>query len=174
MEEKRIKNIYLISLGIDVVLGILLHFTYDFFGENKFVGAFSAVNESVWEHLKLVFFPMLVNTIITFSFFKNKEKYICSKLFGMLISMTFIITFFYTYTGILGNNYAIVDILSFFVSVIFGEFYSYKIYKNKKKCESKLCVIVLFCIFVLFIIFTFNTPKLNIFIDPVYGKYGIF
>lgn len=37
------------------VLGVLLHFTYEWAGDNAVVGLFSAVNESTWEHLKLLF-----------------------------------------------------------------------------------------------------------------------
>ena len=36
------------------VLGVLLHFTYEWSGDNAVVGLFSAVNESTWEHLKLL------------------------------------------------------------------------------------------------------------------------
>ena len=46
------------------VLGVLLHFTYEWSGDNPIVALFSAVNESTWEHLKLLFFPMLLLTII--------------------------------------------------------------------------------------------------------------
>ena len=56
----------LIVILFSLVLGTLLHFTYEWSGENLFVGSFSAVNESVWEHLKLVFFPMLITTIIIY------------------------------------------------------------------------------------------------------------
>ena len=46
------------------VLGVLLHFTYEWSGDNAVVGLFSAVNESTWEHLKLLFFPFLLLTIL--------------------------------------------------------------------------------------------------------------
>lgn len=46
------------------VLGVLLHFTYEWSGDNVVVGLFSAVNESTWEHLKLLFFPFLLLTIL--------------------------------------------------------------------------------------------------------------
>ena len=45
------------------VLGVLLHFTYEWSGDNAVVGLFSAVNESTWEHLKLLFFPFLLRVI---------------------------------------------------------------------------------------------------------------
>lgn len=38
----------------------LQHSVYEFLGENKIVGFFAPINESVWEHLKLAFYPMVV------------------------------------------------------------------------------------------------------------------
>ena len=56
----KIKTWQIITAIISVILGILLHFTYEWSGENIIVGLFSAVNESTWEHLKLVFYSMVV------------------------------------------------------------------------------------------------------------------
>ena len=56
------------------ILGVLLHFTYEWSGDNPAVGLFSAVNESTWEHLKLIFFPMLLLTLIEFLWAHIKDK----------------------------------------------------------------------------------------------------
>ena len=60
MNKSKIKNYQIVSTIFVCILGTLLHFTYDFFGQNMIIASFSAVNESVWEHLKLLFFPMLL------------------------------------------------------------------------------------------------------------------
>ena len=59
-----IKNFQIFSTIFVMILGTLLHFTYEWFGENLFIASFSAVNESTWKHLKLLFFPMLITIII--------------------------------------------------------------------------------------------------------------
>lgn len=102
MNKNKIKKIQIFSIIITFILGTLLHFTYKLSGNNQLVGVFSAVNESTWEHLKLVFFPMLL-TIITGYFYLGKDvkNYVCSKTIGIIVSMSFIIVFFYTYSGIL-------------------------------------------------------------------------
>lgn len=56
------------------ILGVLLHFTYEWSNDNPAVGLFSAVNESTWEHLKLIFFPMLLLTMIEFLWAHIKDK----------------------------------------------------------------------------------------------------
>ena len=75
----KIKNSKLVKWQIGVIVfslivGTLLHFTYEWSGENKFIASFSAVNESVWEHLKLVFYPMLIAGIVEYFFVKKDSK----------------------------------------------------------------------------------------------------
>lgn len=79
---------------------------------------------------------------------------------------------FYTYTGVIGTNFAILDIGSFFVGIFLGEYTAYKLIKKGVLCDNKLAMILII-IFSLFIIFTYKTPNLGIFKDPVNGSYGI-
>ena len=46
-----------------IVFGTVLHFLYGWTGENRVVGLYAAISESPWEHLKLLFFPVLVYTV---------------------------------------------------------------------------------------------------------------
>ena len=50
--------------GYTVLLGSLLHFVYGWSGSNVFAAGFSAVNESTWEHMKLLFFPVFLLTLL--------------------------------------------------------------------------------------------------------------
>lgn len=62
-------NIFLIIGAVfTIITGTLLHFVYEWSGESLFVGIFSPINESVWEHLKLLFFPMSVWILIGYLF----------------------------------------------------------------------------------------------------------
>lgn len=49
-----------ISTIFIMILGVVLHFTFEWANNNILVGTFSPVNESIWEHLKLLFFPMWI------------------------------------------------------------------------------------------------------------------
>ena len=157
------------------ILGTILHFTYEWSNKNIVVAAFSAVNESTWEHLKLLFFPMFIATIIGLIYFRKKDKindFLCAKTIGIIVALSFVVIFFYTYTGVIGTNFAILDIGSFFVGVFLGEYTAYKLIKKGVLCDNKLAMILII-IFSLFIIFTYKTPNLGIFKDPVNGRYGI-
>ncbi len=173
MNKIKIRNYQIFSTIFVFVLGTLLHFVYDWSGQNQIIGAFSAVNESTWEHLKLIFFPMLITIIIGYFYFrKTVSNFICSETIGLLVSLAFTVIFFYTYTGILGKNIAIIDISSFFIAVLLGEFISYVLLINNFKCNNKAGVFVLVLLFMLFIVFTYNPPKIGLFKDPVSGNYG--
>ena len=103
--NNKIKKYQIFSAIFAFVAGCLLHFTYGISGENKFVALFSSINESTWEHMKLLFFPMLVTTIAGCLYFKNDvPNFFCSKAKGMLISLAFMVVAFYTYKGILGKE----------------------------------------------------------------------
>ncbi len=174
MNNNKIKRFQIISTIIVFALGTLLHFTYNFSNQNKIVAIFSSVNESTWEHLKLIFFPMLITTVIGYFIIgKNINNYICAKTKGIVVAIVFTIIFFYTYTGILGKNIAFIDISSFFIAVILGEHVSYLLIINKFKCDNLITILILIVLFICFIIFTFLPPKIGLFKDPITNLYGI-
>lgn len=156
------------------ILGTLLHFTYKWSNCNTFVGVFSAVNESTWEHLKLLFFPMLITTIVGYLFMnKYSSNFVCAKMFGIVASILFTTIFFYTYTGIIGTHFAIVDISSFFIAVILGEYIAYRILISNFSCNNIGAIFILIVLLLCFICFTFFPAKINYFKDPITGQYGI-
>ena len=175
-QEKLLKT-QVIIIVISIILGTILHFTYNLSGENNFIGSFSAVNESVWEHLKLAFFPMLILGIIEYFFVKNiSNNYIEAKTIGIFLAISFIVVAFFTYTGILGVDILILDILIFIISIILGEAISYKLMKRENESNNKtkvLASIILIFLLFSFIICTFNPPKVNLFRDPITKTYGI-
>ena len=86
--QKSIFKFQIISTIFVIILGTLLHFTYNWSNNNPLVGIFSAVNESTWEHLKLIFFPMLITIVIGTIYYKDDyENYLCTKTKGLLISL---------------------------------------------------------------------------------------
>lgn len=156
-----------------IILGTILHFTYNWFN-NPLVATFSAVNESTWEHLKLIFFPMLITTILGYFYIgKTTNNFLCAKIIGIIISILFTVTFFYTYTGILGKNIAFLNISTFLISVILGEYISYKIMLSDFICNKKVAIITLILLALSFIFFTFFPLKIGLFKDPIYNNYGI-
>ena len=168
--NKKLKTVQIVVIILAIVFGTLLHFTYEWSGENRIVGLFSATNESVWEHLKLVFYPMLILAIVEYFVVKKEaNNYIEAKSLGIFLAIAFIIVFYYTYTGIIGKTFFIIDILTFIRSIILGEWVSYKlmIRKSESTTLSKiLSSAIIFYFLISFILFTYNPPNINLFKDP--------
>ena len=135
--NKKLKTVQIVVIILAIVFGTLLHFTYEWSGENRIVGLFSATNESVWEHLKLVFYPMLILAIVEYFVVKKEaNNYIEAKSLGIFLAKAFIIVFYYTYTGIIGKTFFIIDILTFIISIILGEWVSYKLMIRKSESTT--------------------------------------
>lgn len=172
--KKKILMFQVFSIIFTMILGTLLHFTYEWSNYNSFVALFSAVNESTWEHLKLLFFPMLLTTIIGYFYIgKNIPNFLCSKLIGIVTSILFTIIFFYTYTGILGTNISFIDISIFFIAVLLGEYTTYKFLLSDSSCNKRVSIIVLTILLISFFLFTFVPPKIGLFKDPIVNDFGI-
>ena len=163
-----------------VLFGSLLHFTFDFSGRWIPLGIISAVNESVWEHLKLAFWPAVFWTIIEFFFVLRTSKdirpnYILAKAIGAYVMPLVIVAIFYSYTTFTGDSILAVDLLSFVAAVVIGQTISYKLWCSLRlsKIFNSLGLAILVIGILLFAIFTFYPPEAGIFQDPVTGGYGI-
>lgn len=153
-----------------IALGTLLHFTYDFSGKNPIIGAFSAVNESVWEHLKLLFIPFFIYTIISYFTLTNRsENFILSSAIGVIFGMLFIVIGFYAYTAILGHSFLPVDIALFVLACIFSFLIRNYLIRNNlfDFVYSEYIGMALFIFLLLmFVLFTFYPPDLAMFSNP--------
>ena len=165
----------LIGFGVIVVGGVLLHFLYDWSGEAIWMAPFSSVNESTWEHMKILFFPMLIFAIIQSFFFKEYKKFWDIKLKGIIIGILLIPLLFYFYNGVIGKSPDWINIAIFVISIAVSIFYEIKQFKKKEVQNDKSIqsLFILIMIAALFIVFTFAPLELEIFKDPTTGLYGI-
>jgi len=157
----------ILSTIFTIILGTILHYTFKWSNKNPLVGTFSAVNESTWEHLKLLFFPMLITIIVGYFYIgKDIPNFICAKTVGIVVAMFFTVIFFYTYTGILGTNFAVLNILTFIFSVVLGEYVAYRLMLSNFSCNNIIAIITLIILFFCFVFFTFFPPKIGLFKNP--------
>lgn len=171
------KKYCIIGAILTIVLGTLLHFAYEFFGEADFVAIFSPVNESTWEHLKLLFFPVMAFAIVEYFIYgKAFSNFWASKVISLIIGMMFIVIVFYTYTGIIGRNIDVANIVLFVASTILTYWLNCKFLDAgsfNSVMINRLAIAVATAIFVMFWVYTFYPPLLNLFRDPITNGYGI-
>jgi hypothetical protein len=166
----------LIGIAVISLLGSGFHFLFEAAGSWPPVGTIAAVNESVFEHLKLTFWPTVIYAAATYKLIKNHtHNFIIAKATALYIMPVTIVVLFYGYTALTGSDNVIIDILIFFVAVACGQLASYGILKLKA-LPAWLTWISLACIVVLAVIyglFTFYPPHVSFFMDSATGTYGI-
>lgn len=150
--------------------GFILHFTYEWFNKRKSVAWFSAVNESIWEHLKLFFFPALLWSIIEFfTYGIALPGFWPVKALSLAAGVLLIPLLHYGYTGLTGRSFLWADIGVFILGVLLAYGISYLLMKSQKGFASLPWQITGFIIIAAlvfaFVRFTYHAPDLPIFQD---------
>ena len=155
--------------------GTILHFLYDWTGGSIFVAPFSGINESTWEHMKLLFWPLFFFALIQRLFFKDRQDFWCVKLMHILLGLVLIPVLFYTYNGAFGKSPDWVNIAIFYISALLAFLFEWRAFKQDTlPCRHPWLAFVAICLIgVLFVVFTFTPPQLPLFQDPLTGTYGI-
>lgn len=172
------RNLYLWQFAgfvITVLGGTLLHFSYGLTNESVLVAPFSAVNESTWEHMKLMYFPLFVFALIQSRFFREYKSFWCIKLIGIITGIMLIPVLFYTYNGAFGKSPDWLNMTIFFFTaaiVFILETLLFK--KDSLHCKKPWISFLVICVIgALFVLFTFVTPKIPLFQNPLTGLYGV-
>ena len=154
--------------------GMILHFLYDWTGGNILVSPFSGVNESTWEHTKLLFWPLFLFALVQRLFFREKN-YWCVKLVEILLGLVLIPVLFYTYNGAFGKSPDWINITIFYITallVFLFEWWAFK--KDWLPCKYLRLAFAAICLIgALFVVFTFAPPQIPLFQDPLTGTYGV-
>ena len=87
-----IKKWHIAGAFFTIVFGSLDHFFYHWSGEHPLVAAFSAVNESTWEHLKLLAAPVLLFSIFeSIAYGRFRGGFLPAKVLSLILGMAAII-----------------------------------------------------------------------------------
>lgn len=164
--NNQIKKTEFIGFIFVCVLGTILHFVYDLTGENYIIGLFVPVNESVWEHLKLIFYPALIFSFVEYYFLRQETNgFFTAKSLSLILAMSITVCAFYGYTAITEKNYLWADITIFSLSVIIS--YIISCLYSRNKFSGNLVGTNLMLIFIgLFTVFSFFQPDIFIFREP--------
>ena len=161
------------------VLGFPLHFLYDW-TQSRIAAAFAPVNESPFEHLKLVFFPLLLFLALQLIYTHRKRTPIPNLLWvyalATALALSFVTVSYYTYSGILGRHLMPVDIAIFVLALALAYYAAYRLIRSHPARIKGFDLIggaVLFMLALLLIVFTYLPPHLPWFCDPLTGSYGL-
>lgn len=148
-----------------VIFGLLAHFFYEWSNHNFLMGLFFPVNESTWEHMKLIFIPMLLWTIfLALRFPESRDCVISGFLAGLLLGTAAIPVLFYTYSGVLGKHLTAIDILVYLIGMLTSFYTGWRLTKScRLKPYTKLLEILVYLVLICFVVFSVYPPELGIF-----------
>ena len=175
--RKRLLYWELVGFGFVCLLGTVGHFLYEWTDENRYIGAFFAVNESTWEHMKLLFVPYFIYVVAEcFSLAREMENFLAAKATGALAGITSIPIIYYSLSGVFGKLPEWAGITIFFVASAIAFSVSHRVMKRdllRGTVWQAAGFLLLWGLLLLFVWCTYHTPLLPIFRDPLTGQYGM-
>ena len=163
-KERERRTLETAGMLFTLLFGNLLHFVYDWAGQAGWAAYLSAVNESTWEHMKLLAVPWLVWTVVTIVVNRCAASAL-PRAIGLLAGLAAIPALFYTYTGICGRHWLWADILTFVLGAAVTAYYTWK-YARRGRGSSVFGAVVLAVIAVCFGVFSLFPPAVGIFAIP--------
>ncbi len=168
-----------ILLGIPVLFGIGsgLHSLYHILGENLIIGLFAPVNESIWEHSKMVIWPVILWWLLYYRFHGreydiDKDRWYTGALGALLTTLIAMPALYYFYTAAFGVELLWVDILILLAALALGQFLGLHICRYGNGLPPALIILIFAAIILVFLLFTFYPPHIPLFQDAVTGEYG--
>lgn len=177
MKYKNNKLIFLINT-IAIFLSMFLFSNIYNLVPNFLTASLFPVNESLFEHLKLMFTTQVIISTIMYLILKLKKIKINNYFSGLLISIIFTITiFFLIYIPIynyFGEN-LIITMIIYLIVLIIGEYLHYLITLKTKNNDifNFISLILILLIWIVLIYFTYNPLYTDFFFDPIEEIYGI-
>ncbi len=168
-----IKKYKIIGVFAVFLLCFLFHFMYEWI-PNIITSLFFPVNESIWEHMKLLFIPYVFYLIIEYFILHKKENNFYIQLFFVpIIGILIYLTIFLPIYNIIGEN-MFVSLTILFITIVIEEFISYKLATYEEiKYQGVIGIVGVFPIFNIFVYLTYFPNKTYLFYDTVKHIYGI-
>lgn len=170
-----LKKIKIINVVFLFLLSFLWHFVYDWFPNTIFALVFP-VNESIWEHMKIIYYCLLIGSILEFVLCKKNNikinNFYIEAMVKSILGVIFYLIIFIPFYLWLGES-MFISISLMLITYIFMEYIGYKILTGEEMNINILPVIIIVLGCVMFVILTFYPLHNFLFFDEVKFGYGI-
>ncbi|MDE7079392.1 MAG: hypothetical protein K2O95_04670 [Clostridia bacterium] len=161
---RNLKTFTALGVILTTVFGALFHFVYEWSGNNFIAGLLFATNESVWEHIKLALFPMMIIFLFGSIYLKGANNFAQAAFCAMLTVIILIPLAFFAYTSAIGKSVLPMDISIFIFSIILAYLVAYRIFGTPKRPLLNIISLVgIAVIVVCFFTFTYFPPDFILF-----------
>lgn len=175
MKNRRLLISDAVGCAVIYATAIILHFIFQWFGPSALTILFGAVNESVWEHVKIFSAAYVGYALLQLLWVQVEfRQYVVAKCVGLYLLMGGIIAFHYSYILLTGKHIAWVDILGSAMLVILAQVTSYRLTVGSHSLRDYFApaLFLLMLYYLMFFSFTIFPPKAELFRDPASGGFG--
>lgn len=175
------KLTYVISASSIVIflLCTLFHFLYKWSGYNSIVGIIAPTNESIFQHVKMIFLPIILYYLISYLIFKDKiyideNKWAIYPLITFLVTSLIVTLLYYTLNYGFNIKSMFLDILSLFIGLVSSSILCIKLEISSINFQIPyyISLIVLIVIFGLLVYFNYYPLEINFFFDKENNTYN--
>ena len=160
MAKPNISIRLLIAFVLTTLAGVCLHFLYDLL-PSFFSALFSPVQESIWEHLKVIYWPYLAAMLVVTG--KAGRGLRGSWLFSLLIISVAMLVIGYVYHISLGGSSTVFDIGLYVALMAIGFFLPTRLNDTAGRSAPVFFLVVLLGVAI--VLFTFLPPDHILFSD---------
>lgn len=170
------KKIKIIGIFVIFIISFISHYVYDLI-PNFFTSILFPVNESIWEHMKLIATPLLIFAIFEYFYYKKKEikcnNFLLSYSIGIILGIITYLIIYLPIDALIGHN-IIISISLLFLIFVFIQYIVYKLMCYRPISNNKIIgILLVILIYVVFYYFTYYPSKNPIFYDKHNECYGI-
>jgi len=176
--RKKVNILFYASSFVIFGLSALSHFLYKWSGYNGFVGIFAPTNESVFQHLKMFFYPTVLYYFIVFFVFgkkydMNANKWYIAPLITVLLTSSIVVSMYYTTRFGFNVESMFIDIVSLFLGLFISSIICKSIYKNKRTINfpSYVSVVILLIMTISVAYYDANPKEVDLFYDHQNNTY---
>ena len=170
-----LKKIKTFSVFGMFLLCFLTHFLYNWF-PNSLFSIFFPVNESIWEHMKMIASSILLFSILEYFLYKkfrvSHNNFVLSLFLEISLAIIIFLIIYLPIYHFIGSSF-ILNIIVLFISIYFVNIISFYILSLRPLHKEVLSLVGIILIYILFGIFTYYPPFNDLFFDKMDNKYGI-
>ena len=157
--------------------GSLLHFLYDWSGENRIVARIAAVNESYWEHIKIAIWPLFFFYALMFVVGGNRiVGFVPAATIALYSVPVTMIAIVFGYKRLTGRNILWLDILVFLATIVVSLLVFVLLTAQLAASGLTIGISVAFLAVLLFAVAVYSVAppaEPDFFRDPRSSKYGL-
>jgi Family of unknown function (DUF6512) len=166
----------LVSIPAIILAGTFLHFAYGWSGRRRIVAVFTPVNESVWEHLKMAYWPLMLYICVAFTLRDPPASLLSATALGFLVTAALMFGLFYLSVRAApdpaNKGRLIADGIIFVIAVAAGQLLSY-VLVGRVNLDTTIGLALLLAPAIALAFLTFAPPRLPLFRDQLNGTYGV-